>query len=62
MDPNRTLWDLMWAIYESDRDSVVELANALKSWVDKGGFLPTNVVQQAEHVHPDKLTFTIVKD
>lgn len=62
MDPNRTLWDLMWAIYEGDSDTAVELTDALKSWIDKGGFLPTNVLQQAQLVHPDKLTFTIVKD
>ncbi len=62
MDPNRTLWDLMWAIYEGDSDTAVELSDSLKKWIERGGFLPTNVMQDARRVHADKLTFTVVKD
>lgn len=62
MDPNRTLWELVWAIYEGDSDTAVELTESLKEWINKGGFLPTNVTQQAQLVRPEKMTFTIEKD
>ncbi len=45
MDPNKCLFDLVQAIYEGDRDTAVELADALKEWLSKGGFLPSNLIE-----------------
>ena len=40
MDAQQTLFDLMEAISEGDRDRVAELSQALSEWVANGGFLP----------------------
>lgn len=61
MDPNRTLWDLMWAIYEGDAEEAIELTDALRAWISKGGLLPGNITQLPHCIHPDKPTFTIIK-
>lgn len=61
MDPNKCLFDLVQAIYEGDRDTAVELADALKDWLQKDGFCPTNVLSDAKHLHQSVPRFTIVK-
>ena len=40
MDPQRTWTDLLTAWQNRDWESVLELAEALRDWLDKGGFPP----------------------
>lgn len=61
MDPNKCLFDLVQAIYEGDRDTAVELADALKGWLEKHGFCPTNVWRDPENLHQSIPRFTVAK-
>ena len=40
MDAQATLYDLLQAIQDNDREAVDELLEALKEWNQAGGFLP----------------------
>lgn len=41
MDPTQTLADMMQAILDEDRQTVIDRCDALSEWLDRGGFLPS---------------------
>ena len=43
MDPDATLRDLLAALEESDLETVTELVQALRTWIEKGGFPPVTL-------------------
>ena len=43
MDPQAALKGLLSALAEHDWDTVRELANALKDWLDRDGFAPVTL-------------------
>lgn len=62
MDPNKCLFDLVQAIYYDDRDTAVELADALKGWLENQGFSPTNVLSDSVYLPlGSSPRFTVVK-
>ena len=40
MDPNAALRLLMEALEDKDREAAVEAMDALRQWINRGGFLP----------------------
>ena len=40
MDINANIRELIIALLDGDRCDAIELAQALASWLDKGGFIP----------------------
>jgi hypothetical protein len=42
MDPNATLRELIEAAVRGDWESMLEAANDLAEWIDKGGFPPAD--------------------
>lgn len=43
MDPDATLKALIDAVVDGDEQQVSILADALKHWLDRGGFAPTTI-------------------
>jgi len=44
MDPDKTLEELMDAMWKGDKEEAIERLDALSDWLKNGGFMPTNVV------------------
>lgn len=42
MDPNQTMKELIEAINNQESQKAIELADALRNWIDSGGFLPNS--------------------
>lgn len=40
MDPNAALDNLLFALADGDRDSAIDAADDLASWLSNGGFIP----------------------
>jgi hypothetical protein len=41
MDPNQTYKDFCHALLEENKEAACESYNALRCWIEKGGFEPT---------------------
>ena len=54
MDPNATLYELLSSFHQAifmevyEREESLELLDALRNWIAKGGFPPTNVCKDGD--------------